>query len=153
MNKCMKDYLSVGCYWHFLARFTSSVCCGMFLSESLPPPHPTNSPDMTSTVQALAQVWTSNQSQVCFQKKYPQIPLSRYWHWEARKEVGYWLPGVKFRSRIPPKTHHFPDWMTFLLSYLHTCHLQPIVVEQASVCSRGDSTESPDIDILLTRHL
>lgn len=69
--------------------------------------------------------------------------------------VGYWLPGVKFRSGIPPKTHHFPDWMTFLLSYLHTCHLYPIVAGQTSLCSRGDpprtlTVEIPDIYLTLT---
>ena len=92
-------------------------------------------------------------------KNSTEIFLSRYWHcsvWRQARFVGYWLPGVKFRSGIPPKTHHFPDWMTFLLSYLHTCHLYPIVAGQTSLCSRGDpprtlTVEIPDILTLLTR--
>ena len=151
----------------------TSLCCGKFLANTLPPPssllpspspHPTNGciyPPITDIMSALCSHDVNLKSG--HRKNSTEIFLSRYWHcsvWRQARFVGYWLPGVKFRSGIPPKTHHFPDWMTFLLSYLHTCHLYPIVAGQTSLCSRGDpprtlTVEIPDIltlTLLTRRH-
>ena len=121
----------------------------MFLAESLPTLTPLtaviypHSPDMTCRQQPRSGLGINPRS--LSRKNILRFFSAGIDTEGPGRTVRYWLPGVKFRSRIPPKTHHFPDWMTFLLSYLHTCHLQSIVVEQASVCSSVD-TESTDID-------
>ena len=121
-------------------------------SSLLPPsPHPTNGciyPPITDIMSALCSHDVNLKSG--HRKNSTEIFLSRYWHcsvWRQARFVGYWLPGVKFRSGIPPKTHHFPDWMTFLPSYLHTCHLYPIVAGQTSLCSRGDPPRTLTVEI------
>ena len=110
---------SVTCGVWCVVWMLTYLCCGKFLANTLPLPS-----SLRPLLTPLTGVFTLRGEISCLLSAVsPYVSLSsanrknRYWHCSDCRQgrlAGYWLPGVKFRSGLPPS---HPRLTIFLIGW------------------------------------